>query len=267
MIVIERPGQSPIVLHAPSDPALASLWDLAQLEFQARDGQEPVTQADWAVVTARYHALVTERRAELGAVIREVRTGVEIKPVRGPLPLRQWLTPFGQQIAAALSRDPTVTVRVVSATDAVAPMRQIIGRWALEPQFVMHPDGTPGDSWLERPDVFIHQWTSRESAIVLTEDADGPCELRFLTRISTDAIRVTYRLGSAPVAALVVMLRAAWDLGIRHISAEFHGSRAPERWRHSGGLPGLTERITTPRGDGWYDQVVTLLRRPERVAD
>src|SRR4030095_11113737 len=150
MVVIERPGHSAMMLNAPTDPALASLWDLAQLEFQAQDGQEPVTQADWALVTARYHALVTERRAELGAVIREVRTGVEIKAVRTPRPLRQWLTPFGQQIAAVLApRSPVMAIywSVLTASEAVPVMRQVLQRPGLERQQVLQQGAGP--TWYE----------------------------------------------------------------------------------------------------------------------
>lgn len=257
-VVIARAGQTPILLHPPTDRALASLWELAELEVDARDGHAPVTQADWAAVTARYHALIAERRADLGAVIREVRAPTATilhRPV--PIQLRTWLTAFGEQIAAVLPREVD-GVHVVSPADAVEPMRHILRR--------LGSSDARAARQAEQPAAFIRQWTNSESAIVLTTDAEGPKELRFVTRIASDAVKIAYRLGSAP-ATTAVLMAVAWELGIRRIVAEFHQDQAPNRWMRSGGIPALSERRVTPRGDGWYDQVVTLLRRPDRAPD
>jgi hypothetical protein len=258
MVLIERPGQSPIVLNAPTDPALASLWDLAQLEFQARDGQDPVTQADWAVVTARYHALVTERRAELGAVIREVRTGVEIKSVRTPVPLRQWLTPFGHQIAAVLEpRSPVIAIRwsVLSASEAVPVMRQVLQRHGLERQHVLQ-QGT-GPSWYEAPDVWLRAWTSTESVIVLKADDAGPVELRILTRIDTETVKAVMRIGRGTIA--FGLRRALWDVGIRRIVGELPTSTPAGFIQEIRDL-GVALR---DRGDGWFEYTDVITRRPD----
>jgi hypothetical protein len=243
--VIVRAGQSPIILHAPTDRALASLWELAQLEVEARDGYAAVTQSDWAAVTARYHELVTERRAELGAFIREIQAP-EPPTSRPAVNLRTHLTPFGEQIAALRPRG----VSVVSPADAVEPMRQILRALSL-PQ----PEN-PG------VEARIRQWTNSDSAILLYHDAEGqPVKMRFLTRIAADTIKTVYRVGGGAPAGRD-LLQVAWDLEIRRIVAEFHEDQAPESWKRAGGIEGLTERLVTPRGDGWFDQVETLLRRP-----
>jgi hypothetical protein len=61
-----------VVVNPPTDPKLASLWELAELETEASSGKTAETTAEWNAVTARYHELLTERRAELSGLVREV---------------------------------------------------------------------------------------------------------------------------------------------------------------------------------------------------
>lgn len=248
MPVITRDRQTALILHEPTDRALRSLWDLAEMEFRARDGQEPVTLADWAMVTERYHALVTERRSELGAVIREVRDQTAPTQVHRSIQLRAWLTPFGEQLAAVLTNPVTVPVtwRVLTPADAVEVMRQLLRRLGLEDQQrVVYRDGRRGESWYENPGLFIHQWTNSESAIVVMDDAEGPLEMRFLMRVAPETVRTTYRLGKGP---LVVGLGGAlWDVGIRRIEAEVDKATTPAAWLEEIRARGftVTERDTT----------------------
>src|SRR5438093_10943454 len=113
--VIERDqGRAPVIINAPADRALASLWELAQLEFEAQGGAAPATKAEWDTVTDRYHALVSERRSELGHVVREIRESTPDsvdRRIPAPIPaLRPNLTPFAEQLAALLKDPVTIPV-------------------------------------------------------------------------------------------------------------------------------------------------------------
>jgi hypothetical protein len=180
--------------------------------------------------------------------------------------LRDRLTPFGEQFAAALAalpEEPGVRLRVLAAVDAIEPMRQILRRLGLEEKKrVIYQDGPLGISWYEDPTLYIQQWINSESVIVLKEDAEGAIELRFVMRLATDTVKTVYRLGTgAPTPRI---LRAAWDLGIRRITSEFHHDRAPASWPRQGTRVGQhgTQTTSTARDDGWIEQVMTLTRRP-----
>ena len=69
--VIEREGKAPIVINAPTDPALKRLWDLAESKVGAR-GKSPETKADWHAVQDEYHAMLGKQRGSIGQVIREI---------------------------------------------------------------------------------------------------------------------------------------------------------------------------------------------------
>ena len=51
-------GAAPIVIHPPTDPALRSIWDVAELEVEASLGKAIESKDEWNTVTARYNALI-----------------------------------------------------------------------------------------------------------------------------------------------------------------------------------------------------------------
>jgi hypothetical protein len=174
--------------------------------------------------------------------------------------LRDRLTPFGERLAATAN---TASLRVLSAADAVEPMRTLLQRLGLEDKKrVVYRDGTLGVSWYEDPSLYIQQWINSESAIVLQSDDRGPLSLRFMIRLATDTVKTVYMIGAAPAPSLE-LLRALWDLGIRVGIQEVHRDRAwpiseARRTRIAARGDSLTQKF---EGD-WITRTMTLNERP-----
>ena len=71
-ITIERPGQTPIIVNDPTDPALRVLWDVARAKFEAGEGRAPSTKEDADRITEAYGALMRKPHGTLNHVIREI---------------------------------------------------------------------------------------------------------------------------------------------------------------------------------------------------
>lgn len=71
-IIIEREGKAPIIVNAPTDPALRVLWDLARAKFETRAGAPPSTKHDVDAVMNDYHALIRKPRGSIAHIIREI---------------------------------------------------------------------------------------------------------------------------------------------------------------------------------------------------
>lgn len=183
-----------------------------------------------------------------------------------PATLRPSLTPFASALAGTLPRQADgLMLRVLTAEQAVEPMRQILKRIDLmEKKRVVFKDGSLGVSWYEQPSIFIQQWTNQESAIVLKEDADGPAAIEFDMRLASDAFKVVYRIGDA--GAHAALLAAYWDLGLRRSVWEFHEDRTPKGYvarvqARYAAMRGVTLTITPGTG-GFVNYTLTMEERP-----
>lgn len=176
--------------------------------------------------------------------------------------LRDRLTPFGEQLAAAIEQPATVRWSVLSPAATVAPMRRLLARLGLETaQAIRQGDGSMRPTWHEAPELWISRWVNSETAIVMMEDDTGPLELRFLMRTALDTVRTRYRIGRGP---LVTGLAAAlWDVGIRRIDAEVEATASPQ-WLAETRARGFT---ITDRGDGWLDMVYVMREREDILGD
>lgn len=207
-IEIAREGKPPIIINPPQDPALKSLWELAELEVEANRGKAPATREDWNAVTDRYHALIAERRADLGSlVVREVqapRPEGEMAPPKLTAILRDRLTAFGLALQAVVPAEGDgLRFSVLSAAASIEPMRAVLKRHRLEDKKrITYASGLRTVSWYEQPELMIQYWVSAESAIVLKEDDAGPVVLRFLVRTALDEVVTTYVIGDRPTPAL-----------------------------------------------------------------
>jgi len=269
-IALESSRGVPMTIDKPRDRALRSLWDLAELEVEANVGKVAETKAEWHRVTERYQQLISEskRRGELAGhqVVNEVPLSARPphleRPPIVPPSLRPTLTAFGLALAAALEQPVTVKARwrVVSAVEAVPIMRQLLERLDLkEKKRLTYPDGAVGPSWYEEPGMMIREWVNQESAVVVKDDEQGPCEMRFFTRIGNDTVRTVYRIGDGPdIAGLGV---AFWELGITRFVAEANIGRTPPSFIAKMRARGAT---VTDRGDGWYDIAFAMKERPAR---
>ena len=61
----------PATINGPDDPALAKLWTLALMKFEAAVGHAPATRADWRAVTAAYARLARKPHGTLRQIIAE----------------------------------------------------------------------------------------------------------------------------------------------------------------------------------------------------
>ena len=198
---------------------------------------------------------------ELAPVAPQARERVE---------LRATLTPFAQQLATALEPTPTnergVRVRIIPAAEAARVLPRICDRQGLTGKpftYLRQADGRLSSSWADAPTIWVNQWTSREGAIVLIEDVDGPSEMRFVTQIATDTVKTVMRIGNAGVESLP-LARAYWDLGIRRYVAEVTASLVPiissperlERLTATGLTMQLIDRGTV------FEQISTRMDRP-----
>jgi hypothetical protein len=183
------------------------------------------------------------------------------------VPLRATLTPFAQALADVMGREADgLTLRVISAADAVDPMRRVLKRVGLEEKKrVGYADGSRGVSWCEEPSLYIKNWVNSESAILLKEDAAGPMELSFETRTAVDTMRVVYRIGEG-AGGYVTKLRGLWDVGIRKCVWEYHTDRTPPRYveraqARFSAIKGCRLDYA-PRGEGFVDYILTIGARP-----
>ena len=70
-IEITRPGRAPLVLVAPLEASLRTLWDLANAKFEARAGHPVTTPADAHLFMTSYTELLTKERGSLSSILRE----------------------------------------------------------------------------------------------------------------------------------------------------------------------------------------------------
>ena len=70
-IEIARPGRAPMVLVAPQEASLRTLWDLAASKFETRAGHPVTTPADANLFMASYTELLTKERGSLSTILRE----------------------------------------------------------------------------------------------------------------------------------------------------------------------------------------------------
>ena len=271
----------PLEINVPTDPALRSVWDLAELEVEANLGKAVETKDDWNRVIDRYHAIISERRHDAGVqpLIHEVPRTTAHPPViqaTTVTPLRATATAFALLVADALDRigpvpdDAGLRLSTVPAFAAAPMMRLALDRIGLsDKKRIRYRDGSAGATWTDMPEVFIAQWVGPESAIVVKEDQAGPVHIRFIRRLSTDTVETVYRIGDV-AAGDQRYFSALWDLGIRRSLGRFHRDKTPadfvtrlqERWSRKGASFVLTENQ-----DGWIDQVLTLTERPiEEIA-
>jgi hypothetical protein len=76
-------SDKPVVINAPEDPELASVWALAVGKFTTQMGREPETREDARHVIAEYERLLAKPHGSLGRVVErlieercsEVRSG------------------------------------------------------------------------------------------------------------------------------------------------------------------------------------------------
>lgn len=60
-----------VTIARPDDPALRTLFGLAEAKFEARTGAPASTRADWNAVTQEYNALTSKARGPLSQIVRE----------------------------------------------------------------------------------------------------------------------------------------------------------------------------------------------------
>jgi hypothetical protein len=200
----------------------------------------------------------------------------ELAPVAPEVPsvvqLRETLTPFAQQLAAVLDPTPDnergIRVRIITPAEAAKALPQLAERHGLTGKpftYLRQGDGRLTSSWSEAPTIWINLWAGRETAIALKEDGQGPLEMRFLTRITTDTIKDVMRIGNAEQASRE-LLRAYWDTGIREIRAEVPAElrdvvMTDARRSRLAAIPEF-EMTRRDRGNGWIEQTSRMTARP-----
>jgi hypothetical protein len=120
-------------------------------------------------------------------------------------PLRTRLTPFGEQVAAALGQGAWRAVSAAEAVDPFVTLVRVLGRES--ERRIRYADGSLGASWAEAPAAFIASWMNSESVALVSVNA-----LVFIRRLADETAQIMCRLGTEPLP-----LRGFWEVGIDRI--------------------------------------------------